>query len=182
MLSLLIKIYEPIIIIANCNLTVLISRWYFCEPNKLGFTIFGHLHHLLSFIKVGFITKITKHFYSQEIKKPKHASQPKARLGSGGAAPAQRGATVARPSGAAQAQQRRRQRGPAASGSGRVRAQARQRQRLSSVAAGQARRKRSKRRQAGSGRQRGQQVASAAQREQQPTVAYFNVLRLYFPT
>ena len=81
MLSLLIKLYEPIIIIAHCNLTVLISRWYFCEPNKLGFTIFGHLHHLLRFIEVGFITKITKHFYSQEIKKLKHVSRPTARFG-----------------------------------------------------------------------------------------------------
>ena len=63
MLSFLIKIYEPIIIIANCNLTVLISRWYFCEPNKLGFTILGRLHNLLSFIKVQRITKLNKHFY-----------------------------------------------------------------------------------------------------------------------
>ena len=53
----------------------------FCEPNKLGFTIFGHLHHLLRFIEVGFITKITKHFYSPEIKKLKHVSRPTARFG-----------------------------------------------------------------------------------------------------
>ena len=63
MLSFLIKIYEPIIITANCNLTVLISRWYFCEPNKLSFTILGRLHNLLSFIKVQRITKLNKHFY-----------------------------------------------------------------------------------------------------------------------
>ena len=105
MLSSLIKIYEPIIIIANCNLTVLISRWYFCEPNKLGFTIFRHLHHLLRFIEVGFITKITKHFYSQEIKKLKHVSRPTARLGP--AAAQQR----ARPSAGARAAS-----GPAAGG------------------------------------------------------------------
>ena len=63
MLSFLIKIYEPIIITANCNLTVLISRWYFCEPNKLSFTILGRLYNLLSFIKVQRITKLNKHFY-----------------------------------------------------------------------------------------------------------------------
>ena len=105
MLSLLIKIYEPIIIIANCNLTILISRWYFCEPNEPGFTIFGHLHHLLRFIEVGFIIKITKHFYSQKIKKPKHVSRPTARLG-----PAA-GAAQRRPSGEWQ-----RGRGPARQG------------------------------------------------------------------
>ena len=37
---------------ANCELTTLTDRWYFCEPNKLGFTIFGHLQDLLQIIKV----------------------------------------------------------------------------------------------------------------------------------
>ena len=52
MLSFIIRIYEPIIIIANYELTTLTDRWYFCEPNKISFTIFGHLHNLLQFIKV----------------------------------------------------------------------------------------------------------------------------------
>ena len=42
-LSSLVWIYDPITIPANYNLTTLTGRWYFCEPNKLGFTIFGHL-------------------------------------------------------------------------------------------------------------------------------------------
>ena len=57
MLSLLIRIYEPIIITASCELTTLIDRWYFYEPNKLSFTIFGQPGNLLRFIEVGFITE-----------------------------------------------------------------------------------------------------------------------------
>ena len=46
-LSSLVWIYESITIIANCKLTTLIDRWYFYKPNKLDFTIFGHLQDLL---------------------------------------------------------------------------------------------------------------------------------------
>ena len=46
-LSSLVWIYEPITIIAICKLTTLTDRWHFYEPNKLGFTIFGHLPDLL---------------------------------------------------------------------------------------------------------------------------------------
>jgi len=79
MLSFLIRIYEPIIITANCELTTLTDRWHFCEPNKISLTIFGQLRNLLRFIEVGFITKINKHFYSQEIKNPNQASRPNTR-------------------------------------------------------------------------------------------------------
>ena len=51
-LSSLVWIYAPITITAICKLTILTDRWHFCEPNKLGFTIFGHLQNLLQFIKV----------------------------------------------------------------------------------------------------------------------------------
>ena len=51
-LSSLVRIYEPIIITANYELTTLTDRWHFCEPNKLGFTIFGHLQDLPQIIKV----------------------------------------------------------------------------------------------------------------------------------
>ena len=116
MLSFLIKIYEPIIITANCNLTVLISRWYFCEPNKLSFTILGRLHNLLSFIKVQRITKLTKQFYSQE--QPKQASWPTARLGSGAAAGAAQRRHGSGPAGGRKrcGQQRQQARGPAQRG------------------------------------------------------------------
>ena len=62
MLSFLIRLYEPIIITANCELTTLIDRWHYCEPNKLSFTIFGHLHNLLRFIKVQLKSLLNKHF------------------------------------------------------------------------------------------------------------------------
>jgi len=220
MLSLLIKIYEPIIIIANCNLTVLISRWYFCEPNEPGFTIFGHLHHLLRFIEVGFITKITKHFYSQEIKKLKHVSRPTARFGpavaqqrarpsamaqqrtrpsSGGReraarerGRAMRPASVSGPSAAASSAAAAAERGAAR---GRLAGgRARQRQWASS-GSGWQRQRAECAWQAGPRRGRGTSasrpsgraaaVAWPSQRpsqRQQPTEAYFNVLRLYFPT
>ena len=50
------------IITANCELTTLTDRWYFCEPNKISFTIFGQLHNLLQIIEVQFITKMNKQF------------------------------------------------------------------------------------------------------------------------
>ena len=52
MLSFLIRLYEPIIITANCELTTLADRWYFCESNKLGLTIFERLQDLLQIIQV----------------------------------------------------------------------------------------------------------------------------------
>ena len=63
-LSFLIRIYEPMIITANCELATLTDRWYFYEPNKISLAIFGQLRNLLRFIEVQFITKINKHFYS----------------------------------------------------------------------------------------------------------------------
>jgi len=70
-LSFPIRIYEPMIVTTNCELTTLTDRWYFCEPNKISLTIFGQLRNLLRFIEVQFITKINKHVYFLEIKKPK---------------------------------------------------------------------------------------------------------------
>ena len=82
MLSFLIRIYEPLIITANCELTPPTYRWYFCEPNKISVTIFGQLRNLLRFIEVGFITKINKHFYSLENKKTEFTTSAHiARLG-----------------------------------------------------------------------------------------------------
>ena len=78
-LSFLIRIYEPMIITANCELTTLTYRWYFCEPNKISLTIFGQLHNLLRFIEVQFITKINKHVYSLEIRNRNLASWPNTR-------------------------------------------------------------------------------------------------------
>ena len=54
---------------SNCNLTTLIDRWHFYEPNKISLTIFGQPRNLLRFIEVGFITKIIKHFYPLEKKR-----------------------------------------------------------------------------------------------------------------
>ena len=80
-LSFLIRIYEPMIITANCELT-LTDRWYFCEPNKISLTIFGQLRNLLRFIEVQFKTKINKHVYSLEIKKTEFSTSAQhARLG-----------------------------------------------------------------------------------------------------
>jgi len=62
MLSFLIRLYAPIIITANYELTTLTDRWHYCEPNKLSFTIFGHLHNLLRFIKVQLKSLLNKHF------------------------------------------------------------------------------------------------------------------------
>ena len=64
MLSFLNQINEPISNIANYKLTTLIDRWYFCEPNKFCFTIFGHLQNLLSFFKVQLKTKLNKYLLS----------------------------------------------------------------------------------------------------------------------
>ena len=61
-LSCLIRIYEPMIITTNCELTILTDRWYFYEPNKISFTIFRQLRNLLRIIEVQFITKINKQF------------------------------------------------------------------------------------------------------------------------
>ena len=60
-LSFLIRIYKPIIITANCELTTLADRWYFYESNKLGLTIFGYLQDLLQIIKIQLQTKLNKH-------------------------------------------------------------------------------------------------------------------------
>ena len=212
MLSFLIKIYEPIIIIANCNLTVLISRWYFCEPNKLGFTILGRLHNLLSFIKVQRITKLNKHFYftgNQGNRILTCGPTAAARPSSASAGAAQRGservaqqaaagvAAAGRPSAARRAGGLAGGSGPARQGAG-----ARQRRawpsgqrdpasaRCARAAAASSGSGPAGRTQAGRGRkQRGPASGSGRQagparlqaRETGPE-AYFNVLRLYFPT
>ena len=55
-LSFLLQAYEPTILTANGELTVLTGRRHFCEPNKLSFAIFGQPCNFLQFIEVVFIT------------------------------------------------------------------------------------------------------------------------------